>query len=82
LWIGLFRVKKAFNNNIVQSSTLSNENITIVNVNKLKVYQNPIIMVITFIIIKQDKTIILLNGIPKRIIGKMMQIYERFKLNE
>ncbi len=82
MWIGLFRVKKAFNNNIVQLSTLSNEDITLVNVNKLKVYQNPIIMVITFTIIKQGKTRILPNGVPRRIIDKMMQIYERFKLNE
>ncbi len=39
-------------------------------------------MVITFTIIKQDKIKILPNGIPKRIIRKMMQIYERFKLNK
>jgi hypothetical protein len=68
VWIGLFRVKKAFNNNIVQLNTLSDEDLTLVNVNKLKVYQNPIIMVTTFTIIKQDKTRILPNVIPKRII--------------
>ncbi len=82
LWNNLFQVKKAFGNNIVQSNTLSNEDITLVNVNKLKAYRNPIIMVTTFIIIMQDKNRILLNGIPRRIIGKRMQIYERFKLNK
>ncbi len=78
----MFRVNKAFNNNIVQLNTLCDEDITLVNVNKLKFYQNPIIMVTTFTIIKQDKTRILPNVIPKRIIEKMMQIYEHFKLNE
>jgi len=42
-WTSPFQVKKAFNNNIVQLSTLSDEDITLVNVNTLKVYQNPII---------------------------------------
>jgi hypothetical protein len=82
MWNNLFQVKKAFGNNIVQLSTLSNEDITLMNVNKLKAYRNPIIMVATFTIIMQDKNRILLNGIPRRIIGKRMQIYERFKLNK
>jgi hypothetical protein len=36
MWTSLIRVTKALNNNIVQLSTLSNEDITLVNVNKLK----------------------------------------------
>jgi hypothetical protein len=55
LWIGPFRVKKALNNNTIQLSTLSNEDIALVNVNKLKAYQNPIIMVVAIIIITQDE---------------------------
>ncbi len=52
------------------------------NVNKLKAYRNPIITVVTITIIMQDENRILLNGIPRRIIGERTQIYERFKLNE
>jgi len=36
-----FQVKKAFGNNIVQLNTLSNEDVVLVNVNKLKVYWKP-----------------------------------------
>ncbi len=38
LWTGPFWVKKAFGNNIVQLSMLSNEDVALVNVNKLKAY--------------------------------------------
>jgi hypothetical protein len=37
-WIGPFQIKKAFNNNIFQLSTLSNKDVTLVNINKLKAY--------------------------------------------
>jgi hypothetical protein len=37
-WIGPFEVKKAFNNNNIQLSTLNAENVTLVNANKLKAY--------------------------------------------
>jgi hypothetical protein len=37
-WIGSFQVKKAFDNNIFQLSKLSNEDVALVNVNKLKAY--------------------------------------------
>ncbi len=43
LWTSSFQVKKAFNNNTIQLSTLSNEDIALVNVNKLRVYRDPII---------------------------------------
>ncbi len=52
------------------------------NVNKLKAYRNPIITVVAITIIMQDENRILLNGIPRRIIGRRTQIYERFKLNK
>jgi hypothetical protein len=48
--ISPFRINKAFNNNIVQLNTLNNEDITLVNVNQLKAYKNPIILVATFTI--------------------------------
>jgi hypothetical protein len=78
----IVKVPPTFNNNIVQLITLSNENITLVNVNKLKAYQNPIITVIAITIITQDNNRILPNGIPRRIIGGRTHIYERFKFNE
>jgi hypothetical protein len=37
-WASPIQVNKALNNNIVQLNTLSNEDISIVNVNKLKAY--------------------------------------------
>jgi len=58
-WTSSFWVKKAFINNIVQLSRLKNENITVVNVNKLKAYRNPIIMVGIITIITQDENKIL-----------------------
>jgi len=81
-WTDPFWVKKAFNNNIVQLSTLINENITLIHFNKLKAYQNPIIMFTTITIITQDENRILPNGIRKRIIGGRTQIYERLKFNK
>jgi hypothetical protein len=64
-------------------STLSNEDITLVNVNKLKAYWNPIIMVTTITIITQDENIILPNKILRRIFSKRrMHFYECFKFNE
>lgn len=36
--IGPFQVKKVFINNIVQFNTLSNEDVTLVNIDKLKAY--------------------------------------------
>jgi hypothetical protein len=39
-------------------------------------------MLSTIIIITQDGNKILPNGIPRRIIGKRMQIYEHFRFNE
>jgi hypothetical protein len=81
-WTSPFRIKKAFNNNIVQLSTLSNEDIAVVNVNKFKVYRNLIIMVIVITIITQDKNRILPNIIPRRRIGRKMQFYQWFKFNE
>ncbi len=50
-WIGSFQVKKAFDNNIFQLSKLSNEDVALVNVNKLKAYWNLIITVVTITII-------------------------------
>lgn len=50
-WIGSFQVKKAFNNTIFQLSRLSNEDVALINVNKLKAYQNLIIIVVTITII-------------------------------
>jgi hypothetical protein len=38
LWTSPFQVKKTFNNNSIQLNTLNNEDITLVNVNKLKAY--------------------------------------------
>jgi hypothetical protein len=81
-WTNPFQVKKAFGNNIVQLSTLNNENIALVNVNKLYAYQNPIITIVAITIIMQDENKILSNGIPRRIIGERMQIYDHFKINE
>jgi hypothetical protein len=63
-------------------STLSNADITLVNVNKLKANQNPIITVIAIIIITQDNNRILPNGITRRIIGGRTQIYECLKFNQ
>lgn len=40
-WSGPFWVKKTFDNNIVWLSMLSNEDVILVNINKLKPYQNP-----------------------------------------
>ncbi len=71
-WIGPFRVKKAFNNNIVQLNKLNNEDITLVNVNKLKAYQNPIITIITIAIITPNENKIMPIEIPRRIIGGRM----------
>ncbi len=45
-WIGKFQIKTAFNNNIVQLNMLSDKDVALVNVNKLKAYQNPIITVV------------------------------------
>jgi hypothetical protein len=39
-------------------------------------------MDVVITIITQDKNIILLNKIPRRIIGRRIQFYERFKFNE
>jgi len=72
LWISSFRINKAFNKNIVQLSTLSDEDLALVNVNKLKAYQNPIFTIIVITIITQNKNKILPNGIPRRIIGRRM----------
>jgi hypothetical protein len=68
-WIGSFRVKKAFNNNTIQLNTLNDEDITLVIVNKLKAYRNPIITITVITIIMQDENRILPNGIPRRMIG-------------
>ncbi len=81
-WIGPFQVKKAFHNNIVQLSTLNNEDITLVNVNKLEAYQNLIITIIAMTIITQDENKNLSNGIPRKITNERMEIYEHFKLNK
>jgi hypothetical protein len=55
----------------------------LVSVNKLKAHQNPIITVITIIIITQDENKILSNKIPRRIIGRRRtHFYECFKFNE
>ncbi len=69
-WTGLFRIKKTFSNNIVQLNTLSNEDITLINVNKLKAYQNPIITIAATTIMTQYENQILLNEILRRIIGR------------
>jgi len=77
--------KKCLNNNIVQLSTLTNEDITLVSVNKLKAYRNTIITVIVItiiIIITQDKNKILPSTIPRKIIGGRTQFYQWFKFNK
>jgi hypothetical protein len=56
-WIGPFRVKKVFDNNIVQLSTLSNEDVALLDINQLKPYQNPIELIILGVVI----TIIIKN---------------------
>lgn len=63
-WISPFKVKKAFNNNNNKSGTLSDENVALVNANKLKAYQNPIIIVIVITIITKDANEIL----PKELV--------------
>ncbi len=79
----MFWVKKALNINIVQWNTLSNENITLVIVNKLKAYQNLIITITIITIITQDENKILPNEKPKKIIsGRRTHSYECFKFNE
>jgi hypothetical protein len=82
LWSSSFQVKKTFSNNTIQLSTLSNEDIALVNVNKLKAYRNPIVTVTAITVITKDKNKILPNAIPRRIIGRRMQIYEHFKFNK
>lgn len=64
-WIGPFKVKKAFNNNNIQLSTLNDENVALVNANKLKAYQNPIIIVVVIIIITKDINEILQKELVK-----------------
>jgi hypothetical protein len=54
----------------------------LVNVNKLKAYRNPIIIIATITIITRDENKILPKEIPRKIIGRRMQFYERFKFNE
>jgi hypothetical protein len=82
-WTSSFWVKKAFINNIVQLNTLNNENITLVNVNKLKAYRNPIIKVGAITIITQDENRILPNKIPRRIINERWTNFnECFKFNK
>jgi hypothetical protein len=51
---------------------LNNEDITLVNVNKLKAYQNPIITIITIAIITPNENKIMPIEIPRRIIGGRM----------
>ncbi len=64
-WIGSFWMKKDFNNNNVQLNTLSNEDVALVNVNKLKAYQNPIIIAIVIIVIIENINGILLKAFVK-----------------
>jgi hypothetical protein len=58
-------MKKDFNNNNVQLNTLSNEDVALVNVNKLKAYQNPIIIAIVIIVIIENINGILLKAFVK-----------------
>jgi len=81
-WTDLFSIKKAFTNNTIQLNTSSNEDVTLVNVNKLKAYLNPIITIVVITIITQDENRILPNQIPRRIIGRRRHFYKRFKFNE
>jgi len=54
----------------------------LVNVNKLKAYQNPIITITAITIITQDENKILPNEKPRRLISKRIHSYESFKFNE
>jgi hypothetical protein len=67
-------VKKAFNNNNIQLSTLNAENVALVNANKLKAYQNPFIIVIVIIIITKD-----INEIPLKELVEEKKIGGRWK---
>ncbi len=73
-WIGSFRMKKAFSNNNVQLNMLSNEDVALVNVNKLKTYQNPIIIIIMIIVTTED-----INGILLKAFIKGKQFGGRWK---
>jgi hypothetical protein len=75
-------VNKAFDNNNVQLSTLSNEDVALVNVNKLKANQNPIIIATVIIVITKDINGILLKAFVKgkKIGGRWKQLGNLYKL--
>jgi hypothetical protein len=58
-WKGPFKIQKMFNNNIMESSTISNDDIENININKLKEYHhdNTLIVVMIIIIIVNIKHI-------------------------
>ncbi len=60
-WIGPFWAKKTFDNNIVQLSMLSNEDMALVNINKLKPYQNPMELIVINVAI-----IIIIENLEKK----------------
>jgi hypothetical protein len=69
-------MKKAFSNNNVQLNMLSNEDVALVNVNKLKTYQNPIIITTMIIVTIEDINGILLKAFikGKKIGGRWKQL--------
>jgi len=58
-WKGPFKIQKKFNNNIMELSTISNDDIENININKLKGYHhdNTLIVVMIIIIIVNIKHI-------------------------
>jgi hypothetical protein len=58
-WKRPFKIQKMFNNNIMESSTISNDDIENININKLKEYHhdNTLIVVMIIIIIVNIKHI-------------------------
>jgi hypothetical protein len=78
-------MKKAFDINNVQLNTLSNEDATLINVNKLKAYQNPIIIATVIITTENINGILLKAFVKGRMFGgrwkQLGHLYEHLNPN-